>query len=223
MLKQLDKKFPIQSLVDQVLSLDFDRRLSINETNGTLFGGPYTTKPEFVGTPLGDILSSIENPGEARLMRLKPEESYMAHNDPDDRYHVVITTNPFCYMIDLDSEKMYHLPPDGNLWLMDTSPRHVAVNFGSRDRIHLNIRLLLPDIKENAVHIKMLGGDFDFKHVINTSVAGFINCAIKNKTITGFRLINDREIMINVTNDSILEEIKSIIIRAGLQYEITQL
>lgn len=223
MLKRLDKNFPLQPLIDQVLSLNFDRRLTINETTGTLFGGPYTTKPEFIGTPLGDILDSIENPGEARLMRLKPEESYMAHTDPDDRYHVVITTNPYCYMIDLHDEKMYHLPADGGLWIMDTSPLHVAVNFGSRDRIHLNVRILLPDVKEHPTHIKILGGDFDFKHIINTNVGGFLNKYIKNQKISGFKMINDREIMVNFTDLAVLEELKTIISKSGLYYEIIQL
>lgn len=223
MLTLLDKKFPIQPIIDQVLSLEFNKRVSLNETQGTVFNGPYKTKPEFVGTPLGDLLASIENPGEARLMRLTPEECYMAHSDPDDRIQMAVTTNPFCYLIDLETEKMYHLPADGSVWLMDTGPKHTAVNFGSRDRIHLNVRLLLPELKQNPVHLKMLGGDYDFKHVINTNMSPFMNRAIKSGDVTGFQWINDREIMINVKDDSVIERIKNIITDCGLTYDIKQL
>jgi len=220
MLHQTNKKFPIQSIIDQVLSLEFDKRLALNETRGTVFNGPYVTKPEFVGTPLGDLLANLDNVGEARLMRLRPEECYMAHSDPDDRLHLAITTNPYCYLIDLDENKMYHLPVNGEVWLMDTGPRHVAVNFGSRDRIHLNIRVPLPDIKENPVHIKMLGGDFDFKHIINVNMSTFINYAIKQGDITGFRWINDREIMISYKDETVLENFKNLISQTGMHYEI---
>jgi hypothetical protein len=223
MLKLLDKNFSIQPIIDQVLDLGFYKKISLNYTEGTIFNGPYITKPEFVGTPLGEVLDSIGNVGEARLLRLKPEECYMAHSDPDDRLHLAITTNPFCYLVDLDEEKMYHLPVDGKLWLMDTGPRHVAVNFGSRDRIHLNIRVPLPDVNEHPIHIKMLGGDFDFKHIINVNMSKFVNRSVKNGDIIGFRWINVREIMVNVRDQSVIENIKNILTSNGLEYEISVL
>lgn len=221
MIKQLDQKFLLQSILDQVFSLDFSNRLRLNETTGNIFNGPYTTKSEFKGTPLGDVLDSLGNIGEARLMRLTPEECYMAHSDPDDRIQMTITTNPFCYLIDLEKEKMYHLPADGSVWIMDTSSKHTAVNLGSRDRIHLNIRILLPELKENPVHIKMLGGDYDFKHVINTNMSSFMNRAIKSGDVTGFQWINDREIIITYQSESVLEKFKSLISSTGMHYEIS--
>ena len=221
MIKQLDQKFLLQPIIDQVLSLDFGKRLALNETQGNTFNGPYTTKSEFKRTPLGNVLDSLGIIGEARLMRLTPEECYMAHSDPDDRIQMTITTNPFCYLIDLETEKMYHLPADGSVWLMDTGPKHTAVNFGSRDRIHLNVRLLLPELKQNPVHIKMLGGDYDFKHVINTNMSSFMNRAIKSGDVTGFQWINDREIIITYREQSVLENFKSLISSTGMHYEVS--
>jgi hypothetical protein len=118
---------------------------------------------------------------------------------------------------------MYHLPADGSVWIMDTGPKHTAVNFGSRDRIHLNVRMLLPELKENPVHIKMLGGDYDFKHVINTNMSSFMNRAIKSGDVTGFQWINDREIIITYREEKVLEDFKSLISSTGMYYEVSRL
>lgn len=221
MLRQLEQKFLIQPIIDQILCLDFGKRIALNETAGNLFNGPFTIKPEFKGTPLGEVLDSLGEIGEARLMRLSAGESYMAHSDPDDRIQMAILTNPYSYLIDLEKEKMYHLPADGTLWYMDTGPRHIAANFGSRDRLHLNVRMLLPSLKENPVHIKMLGGDYDFEYVIHTNMSAFMNRAIKNGDVTGFQWLNDREIIITYREEKVLEDFKLLITSTGLQYEIS--
>lgn len=222
MLSRLGKKFPIESIIEQTLSLDLDKRLAINSTENYLFSGPYHVKPEFVGTPIGMLLDSLGEIGEARLLRLRPEESYMAHSDPDDRIHLAIVTNPFSYLIDLDDARMYHIPVDGDIWHMDTGKRHVAANFGSRDRIHLNIRCLLPDVQKVCFHYKIVGGDFDDRHIIQANISTFLNREIKNKNILGIRKVNDREILINFKNENTKNELENLIIRIGLNFEIFQ-
>lgn len=221
MLKRLDQKFLLQPIKNQIDQITFDKQLALNETIGGLFNGPYTVKSEYMNTPLGDLLQGLGNIGEARLLKLGPGDSYMAHSDPDDRLHLNITGGSFSYILNLEEDKMYTIPDDGHLWLMDTGPIHVACNFGSRDRIHLNIRVLLPDVNETPTRIKMIGGDFDWRHQISITVSRWLNRAIKQGEITGLRKINDKEILINYQDSGVLEELKQVIYNAGFDCEIS--
>lgn len=187
----------IDPIVKQVSCIDFEKSLAINYTDGSLLNGPYKTKLEYVDTPLGNLLELLGNPGEARLLKLESGESYIAHSDPDDRIHVAITTNEHAYLIDFDDEKMYHLPVDGECWLMDTSKTHIAGNFGARPRIHLNIRVALPKFTSPGYSLKVEGGDYSWKHDSYMVLMAFFNTAIKDKIITGFEKVNEREVLIN--------------------------
>jgi hypothetical protein len=217
MLKKLDQAFPIDPIVDQVKALPyFERYIQLNETDeGRLFNGPYRTKSEFVGTPLGDVLKALGNVGEARLLKLKPEESYMAHSDPDDRLHMSIITNEYTRIIDLDANQMYHLPVDGSVWLMDTGPIHVASNFGAHERIHLNIRVLLPDVKEGWVRFTVEGGDYDWRHIIQISITRWMNRALKEGKMTGIRKLSDREMLVNPRDQEAIDELVRVGEQAG--------
>jgi hypothetical protein len=217
MLKKLDHAFPIDPIVEQVNALPyFERYIQLNETDeGRLFNGPYRTKPEFVGTPLGDVLTALGNVGEARLLKLKPEESYMAHSDPDDRLHMSIVTNEYTRIIDLDANQMYHLPVDGTVWLMDTGPIHVASNFGAHERIHLNIRVLLPDVKDGWVRFTVEGGDYDWRHIIQISITRWMNRALKLGKVAGLRKIHDKEMLVNFTSEEYKQELVKIAQGAG--------
>lgn len=220
MLLQLSQNFPIEPIIDQVNSLSFEKRLPLNKTDSDVFAGEYQTLPEFQNTPLGIVLSSLGKIGEARLLKLRPEETYMAHSDPDDRIHLSIITNPFCYIIDLEDNKMYHLPADGSIWLMDTGKIHVAANFGSRDRVHLNIRVPLPKVSNGAYLYKIVGGDFDFKHVIQVGISSYLNRAIKSGNVTGFKWVNDREAIVNFRDPNSKEQLESVIKKTGLGFEV---
>jgi hypothetical protein len=197
MITKYPKNVDIGPIVEQVNNLHFEKRLQLNETTGNILNGPYTVKQEYKGTPLGDLLESLDNIGEARLLKLKSAESYTAHCDPDDRIHLAITTNLHCYLIDLDEQKLYHIPVDGQLWYMDTSHTHVAANYGGRDRIHLNIRVPLPAVKEPYHRLSIEPNDFDWKQEAYTVVMKFFNKAIKENIIQGFEKVNEREALIN--------------------------
>lgn len=197
MLKRMNLNVDIDPIVDQVSTLNFDKSLALNFTDGKLLNGPFKTKPEFVGTPLGDAIEKIGNVGEARLLKLDSAESYTAHADPDDRIHLAITSNPHCYLLDLENEKMYHIPVDGEFWLMDTGIMHVACNFGGRPRIHLNVRVSVPEFKKPGYLLSVEGGDYDWKQESYTVLMSFFNRSIKNKSITGFEKVNERTVLIN--------------------------
>jgi hypothetical protein len=198
MITRLPKIVDIGPIIEQVNNIGhFEKSLVLNQTSGKLLNGPYTVKEEYQQTPLGDLLDSIKNIGEARLLRLKSGETYTAHSDPDDRIHLAITTNPYAYLIDLDNGLTMHLPVDGQLWSMDTGVTHVAANFGGRDRIHLNIRVLLPAFQSPGYSLSISGGDFDWKQEAYITVMSFFNKAIKEKKITGFEKVDERTVLLN--------------------------
>jgi len=209
MLNPIEKIFSIEPLIAQVNSLYFEKRLNLNAPVGSFFGDSWETLPEFKNTPLGNVLDSLGPIGEARLLRLTSAETYTAHADPDDRYHVAIITNPHSYIIDFDSQTLYHLPADGKLWRMDTSRIHVAANFGGRDRIHLNIRLLLPKFDETkpCIRIRFDGGDFDWKQESYIEIMPVMNKLIKAGYIFGFDRVNDRELLLNILDKSLLDPV----------------
>jgi len=210
MIEKMGIKIDIDPVVRQVNALDFDKSLAINHTDGNILNGPYKTKAEFIGTPLGNVLELLDNPGEARLLKLDCGESYTAHSDPDDRIHLAITTNKHSFLIDFDSEKMYHMPADGELWLMDTSKTHIAGNFGARPRIHLNVRIALPKFILPGYLLKVEGGDYDWKQEIYITLMSFFNRAIKNKIITGFEKVSEREVLINCDTTVLAPYIKEL-------------
>ena len=74
---------------------------------------------------------------------------------------------------------------------------HVAANFGARPRIHLNIRIALPMFTHPGFRLRLHGGDYDWKQESYTVLMSFFNRAIKDKIITGFEKVDDRELLIN--------------------------
>jgi hypothetical protein len=98
---------------------------------------------------------------------------------------------------------------------MDTSRTHVASNWGSRNRIHLTVRKLLPKYRfdKKGLHLKILEGEYDWKQVAYTPIMKIINQSIKQGTITGFKAINEKEVLVNTEFqdmfDLVFEKIKN--------------
>jgi len=225
MLKLLPNKFSIEPIIDQVSLLGSFKRLDLNNCTGEFFNDPWEVKPEFKGTPLGDVLDSLGAIGQARLLCLESRETYTAHCDPDDRIHLAIVTNPYSFLVNISDNQMYHLPADGQLWHMDTNFVHVAVNWGPRTRIHLNVRVLLPKYndKQKGLRIKVVSGEYDWKQLAYTPIMGTVNKYIKNGYITGFKGISEKEILVNTDFPSIFDEAFIQIKNAGVTLEIVQL
>lgn len=223
MLTKLNQKFFIQPILEQVKPLSNFKRLELNEPNGEFFSDPWVVKSEFKNTPLGEVLESLGDIGQARLLCLESAESYTAHADPDDRIHLPIITNPYSFLVDISNNQLYHLPADGQLWYMDTSKIHVAANWGARSRIHLNVRILLPKYNESnpTICIKVIEGDYDWKQLAYTPLMQIINKNIKLGHITGYKGISDKEIWVNTDTpelfDNAFQEIKT----AGVQLVIS--
>ena len=218
MLTELHQKFPIQPIVDQVSVIEFDKALNLTVPSGEFFNDPWTILEQYKGTPLGEVLASLENIGQARLLKLESGESYTAHTDPDDRIHLPIITNEYSFLVDISNNHLYHLPADGSLWYMDTSCTHVAANWGPRPRIHLNIRVLLPRINNDypKLRVKVIDGDFDWKQDSYIEIMGFINQQVKAGNVTGFKGVSSRELLLNVEHPEIFDPIFSRIRSRGV-------
>ena len=176
-------------------------------------------KSEYKNTPLGDVLDKLGDIGEARLLKLMSEEVYTAHTDPDDRYHLIIVTTPYSYMVDCENDTLYHLPANGYVYYMDTSIMHSAINLGGTERIHLNVRVRLPEIKypcyELTFHIK---DEAEWKQKLYNTMMGYINKQIKMSFITGIEKVNEQTIRLNASNLVIEDIIKAV---KSIDYDVT--
>jgi len=94
--------------------------------------------PLFKDTIFEQILRNYDGYG-ARILSMSPMTMYSSHMDPMPRLHLVLETNPFCFMLFPEHKKMYHIPEDNNVYYVNTSEIHTMVNTakpGFADRIH---------------------------------------------------------------------------------------
>ena len=70
---------------------------------------------------------------------MEPGESYMAHADIDNRWHLNLTGEQ-AYLIDLDNKVMHECVRDNRWAYMDASRIHAATNYGSIPRLQLVVR-----------------------------------------------------------------------------------
>ena len=80
--------------------------------------------------------------GRCRYMRLLPKTGLSVHPDFEERYHLVLKTNPHAYFMDCTPDgdvkaKCYHIPADGHFYKVDTTREHSVFNGGWEERIHL--------------------------------------------------------------------------------------
>lgn len=222
----MPQKFQINPILEQVQSLgNFGKRFELNTATGKFFSDPWLTKPEFAGTPLGDVLDSLGPIGQARLLCLESGESYTAHVDPDDRIHLAIVTNPYSFLVDVDSRQMYHLPANGELWYMDTGRVHVAANWGGRTRIHLNIRTLLPNFDPAlpALRFFIADSEVDWKQVSYNAMMSLIHRGLRNGQVQGFEGLSDKEMLVNTVAVDQFFAAAEEINRQGVNMTVTRL
>ncbi len=182
----------IKNALESVRTFDF--KTTLNDPAGDFFYDPWVIKKEFTNTIWQTLLSSLPVPiGEARVIRLKGNESYFSHADADDRYHLNLTGDK-SFLIDLDLLKMYPTICDGAWYEMSAGHRHTAANFGNRDRYQLVVRKLLPHNKlKDSVNIKIVSTIIDLeeaRYQFDDSVSPWINKAIKQGKIDNFNYIN---------------------------------
>lgn len=89
-----------------------------------------------------------------RLMRMHPRSIYSYHWDKTPRLHIPLITNTHCIFMfdkvlkeisepyheqDIAStpKNIFHLPADGNMYFLDTTMMHSAINFSPFERVHI--------------------------------------------------------------------------------------
>lgn len=205
MLKKTDLQVDIQPLQNILGTITWDEkgRCCLNKATGNWLYDPYILYDKWKGTPFEQVLNSIPyNIGEARLMKLDPQDCYRAHSDADDRLHINILSNEYSYLIDLDDNTMFNLKEDGYLYYMDGSKMHTAVNFGPTPRIQLVIRVLLnrcqrPDhVRTNFTFVD---APYNLRYLIDRRISPFINKYAKTGEIGFFDLVSPNSLYFEIT------------------------
>jgi hypothetical protein len=131
-----------KDLIDRALTehpIDSDV-VVLNKHDGDFFYGTWTIKDEFKDTLWEQVLDTLPySVGEARIITLVPGESYMAHADIDNRWHLNLTGSR-SFLIDLDSQEMVSCERTGYWAFMRAGKIHTACNFGSVPRLQLVVR-----------------------------------------------------------------------------------
>lgn len=94
--------------------------------------------PALAGTYTEHVLKSLPfQPVRTRIMRMLPKRCYSVHVDGTARYHLALVTSYHARFIFTEAEKIYHIPADGNLYFVDTTQEHTAINGNTEDRVHM--------------------------------------------------------------------------------------
>ena len=141
MLEKLNITVDSKKIFDLVKHLP-EGKNQLNTPTGDFFYDAWTVLPEYQNTAISELLKQLPDHGEARVIVLKPGESYSAHADIDDRYHVTLDAEQ-SFLHDIENEMMYPTKPDNTVYLMNTGVLHTASNYGYKNRYQLVIRKLL--------------------------------------------------------------------------------
>lgn len=209
MLKATNTKCNINEVRGILPYIIFDEkdRCAINYTNGNILYDDYVTHKQFINSPIDNLLKSIPYKiGEARLIKLKPGTCYWSHCDIDDRYHLNLTSNEHCYLIDLDKLIFHKLETDEILYEMDAGITHTAVNYGSTDRIQLVIRKPLSINNEIPLKtVRVHNPPYNFHYIFDNTISKFLNRCNKNKTLGYFKRTSQVEIQLRLEENALNE------------------
>lgn len=210
MLTKTNIKTSSKEIYDLVKHLP-EGKNTLNEPTGKFFYDPWQLKSEWQGTALDDLLKQIPDHGEVRVIVLKPGESYFAHADIDDRYHLTLDAEQ-SYLIDIENEKMYPTKPDDTVYLMNTGILHTASNYGYKNRYQLVIRKRLDSTNElyESVLVMMSVKDpvYNCRYLFDSSFSRLLNRLEKEECISNFDRINETTIKFALEKENITELLK---------------
>lgn len=193
-------------LIEKALNLPIDAgRVSLNEPTGNFFYDEWKIKDEYKGTVWEEILNSLPcSIGEARVITLQPNQSYMAHADIDNRWHLNLTGEQ-SYLIDLSTQRMYKQHVD-NYWRYMFADRiHTASNYGSVPRKQLVVRELLKhSLFDDLINVEVQPAyeQFDYRYQFDNIISPWLNLKNKEGTLDNFQYKD------TVASFSIAEHIK---------------
>lgn len=196
----------LQQAIEQIPT--FETHIDLNSKQGNFFYDPWKISEEFKNTVWEKILNSLEmDIGQARLIKLKPEECYRSHADMDDRYHLSIKGDN-SFLIDLDNHIMYPTVPDGTWYLMDAGKRHSAVNFSGQPRIQLVVRKLLTNsdiANPQNITIQKAKDVPNFRYIFDDVFSPWLNKMDKLGKLNNFQLLSDDAVSFIIDKDNIAD------------------
>ena len=140
MLEVIATKINYKEIYNLVKNLPTGKNV-LTKPRGDFFYDPHILNEEYKGTEIEKLLDLIPMHGEARVIVMEPGQSYSAHADIDDRWHLTLDADE-SYLVDLQNEKMWKLIADENpvffnLTLIDP-PYNVRYLFDKSFSILLN-------------------------------------------------------------------------------------
>jgi hypothetical protein len=212
MLTQTEYRIDLDLIEQAVTQLpNFEHRIDLNVSTGDFFYNKWTILPQFKDTVWEQILNTLPiDVGQARLMKLAPEECYRSHADADDRYHLNLIGDK-SFLIDLDNSKMFPTEKDGVWYIMDAGKRHSAVNFGGKPRIQLVVRKLMTRgdlLSPNNVSVCLTEPIPNFRYVFDDVFSPWINAKNKLGHIDNFHLPDSTTVSFT-TEGVLIQELKT--------------
>lgn len=162
----------------------------LNEPTGDFFYDTWKIKDLYKGTLWEQVLTTIPMTiGQARIIKLEPGESYMAHADIDNRWHLNLTGEQ-SYLINLKEKVMYECVRDNQWAYMDASQIHAATNYGSIPRLQLVVREPLFKSREPkdlvSISIEAAYEQHDFRYKFDKIFSPFLNKANQQYKLADF-------------------------------------
>jgi hypothetical protein len=162
----------------------------LNEPTGDFFYDTWTIKDLYKDTIWQQVLDTMPmSIGQARIIKLDPGESYMAHADIDNRWHLNLTGEQ-AYLIDLDNKVMHECTRDNRWAYMDASRIHVAANYGSIPRLQLVVREPLRNSRVSvalvSISIEAAYEQHDFRYKFDKIFSPFLNRANQKYKLADF-------------------------------------
>jgi len=178
-------------LIDQALKeFPIVESTVLNEPTGNFFYDKWEIKDLFKDTVWQQVLDTLPYTiGQARIIKMEPGESYMAHADIDNRWHLNLIGEQ-AYLIDLDNKVMHQCVRDNHWLYMDASRIHSATNYGSIPRLQLVVREPLRNSRQpkDLVSISMEPAyeQHDFRYKFDKIFSPFLNKANKEYKLADF-------------------------------------
>ena len=220
MLTVVGTKINYKEIYDLVKNLPTGKNV-LTKPRGDFFYDPHILDEQYKGTEIEKVLDLIPMHGEARVIVMEPGQSYSAHADVDDRWHLTLDADE-SYLVDLKNQKMYKLVADGTLYLMDSGRLHTASNYGYKPRYQLVIRKRLKGrILDNPVYfnLTLIDPPYNARYLFDKSFSILLNRLEKEEKITNFRKISDKEIEFVIESEQITR-IKELQRSCGFKFEI---
>ena len=108
MLEVIATKINYKEIYNLVKNLPTGKNV-LTKPRGDFFYDPHILNEEYKGTEIEKLLDLIPMHGEARVIVMEPGQSYSAHADIDDRWHLTLDADE-SYLVDLQNEKITVTP-----------------------------------------------------------------------------------------------------------------